>query len=91
MKKILSQTQIAALFRAYHAAKIAADKAKDIGAEIKALMKGMDTDKLEAGGFIATCSEVKTKRFDTKRFAEEHPDLYAQYLVEATTERLNFK
>ena len=46
---------------------------------------------MEAGGFVATYSEVKTKRFDTKRFAADHPDLYAEYLVEANTERLNFK
>ena len=89
--KNFTQSQLAALFRTYHAAKIAADKAKDIGAEIKTLMKNMGVSKLEAGGFVATYSEVKTKRFDTKRFAADHPDLYAEYLVEANTERLNFK
>ena len=90
MKK-LSQAQLSALFRAYHAAKIAADKATALSKEIKALMNGLDVTQLEAGGFIASVSVVNSRRFDAKRFAAEHPDLYEQYMVVQTTERLNFK
>ena len=89
--KQLSQSQIAALFRAYHAAKIAADKATALSKEIKTMMNGLEVSKMEAGGFVASVTVVEGRRFDTKRFATDHPELYEQYMVSQVTERLNFK
>lgn len=87
----LNQAQIAALFRAYHSAKVMADKAKSIGDEIKSLLRALDKDTYEAGGFLAKVSVVNTKRFDQKRFEADYPELYKQYLTSISVERLNFK
>lgn len=84
----MEKKNIAALFRAYHAAKLAADKAKALSTEIKSAIGAEPTT---AGGFTAHVTIVTSERFDTARFKREQPALYAQYCSPQTTERLIFK
>lgn len=88
-----TQKQIAALFKKYHAAKVAAEEAKALGAEIKATMKEMNVETYTAGGFIATVTTPKdTTSFDTAAFKKDYPELYEQYCsTKASTPRLYFK
>lgn len=87
----MTQKEIAALLRAYHAAKIAADKAKDIGEQLKAEMRRQGKNELTGGGFVARLTPVDGVRFDTKAFQAEHSKLYSQYTIPTHTERLYFK
>lgn len=88
---MMKQNEVAALLKAYHASKIAADKAKDMAATIKAEIASRGGEPLEAGGFIAKATTCKKKAFDTTRFRADHPNLYEQYLKESTETRLYFK
>lgn len=88
---MMKQNEVAALLKAYHASKIAADKAKTIAEVIKAEIMVRGGEPLEGGGFIAKATTCTKRTFDSKRFAAEHPDLYEQYKKESTETRLYFK
>lgn len=88
---MLNQNKLAALLRAYHAAKVAADKAKALGDAIKAEAKEQGVNVLEAGGFIATVKDVTSNTFDSRAFKADYPELYAKYCKPNTTTRLYFK
>lgn len=88
---MLNQKEKAALLKAYHAAKVAADKAKAIGKEIKEAMAEEGKNRWDAGGFIASVSTYEAKSFDTEAFKRDYPDLYQQYMVKKPQTRLNFK
>lgn len=88
---MLTQKQLEALMRAYHAAKVAADKAKDLGDQIKAEAQERGTTTLEAGGFRATLKEVTSSNLDVKTLKTEHPELVEVYMKSTTTTRLYFK
>ena len=87
----MTQKEKAALLRQYHAAKIAADKAKAIGKEIKNAMAEEGEKRWEVGGFIASVSTYESKSFDADAFKRDYPDLYEQYMVKKPQTRLNFK
>lgn len=87
----ITKAQIAALFRAYHAAKVSADKAKTMNAEIKNIMRDMGVNRLEGGGFVASVTPITSKRFDETSFKRDYPELYEKYTYTSTAERLNFK
>lgn len=90
---MLTQKELAMLFKEYHAAKVAADKAKSLSTKIKDAIRDKGKDGVDAGGYHASVSQVSgSMRFDEKRFKAEHPDIWAEYLYKAAdTERLNFK
>lgn len=44
-----------------------------------------------AGSIAAKWSNVQSRRFDTKAFAADHPDLYERYRVPTSTRRLDLK
>lgn len=87
----MTQKEKAALLKAYHAAKVAADKAKAIADQIKAEMEQEGVDKWEAGGFIASVTTYTTKSLDTKALKADHAALCEQYMVSKAQTRLNFK
>lgn len=89
----MTKQELAALFRTYHAAKVAADKAKALSATIKNEIRTAGPEGVDAGGFHASVSHVAgAMRFDEKRFKVDHPDLWEQYRYQAPdSERLNFK
>lgn len=87
----MTQKEKAALLKAYHAAKVAADKAKAIADQIKAEMEQEGVDKWEAGGFIASVTTYTTKSLDTKALKADHATLCEQYMVSKAQTRLNFK
>lgn len=43
------------------------------------------------GTIVAKWANVQSRRFDTKAFAADHPDLYERYRVPTTTRRLDLK
>lgn len=88
-----SQNELATLFRKYHSAKVAADTAKALSAEIKDELNAMGVKTYTAGGFIATVVTPKdTTSFDATAFKADYPELYAQYCVtKPSAQRLNFK
>ena len=88
---MLNQNELAALMRAYHAAKIAADKAKALGEQLKAEAAERETDRLEAGGFIATVKSVTSATLDGKALKAAEPELWQKYSKTSTTTRLYFK
>jgi hypothetical protein len=45
----------------------------------------------QSGLIIATARLQEAEEFDRKRFQEEHPDLYAQYVVKKTRQPLLVK
>lgn len=69
------------------AAKTAADLADN---ELRALF-GNATTLLVRGEKAATWNSVSTSRFDQKRFAEDHPELLAEYRVPSSYRRLDVK
>ncbi len=87
----MKQNEWARLLRDYHAAKVAADKAKSLSDTIKAAMVEAGVDRVEAGGFIATMTDVCTTRLDSKRLKADYADLYAAYTATSTSKRLNIK
>lgn len=60
-------------------------------AEIQQKMTEGNTDSIDAGLILFTrVAAAKRSTFDSKRFKEEHEDLYSEYLKESVTkERLN--
>lgn len=44
-----------------------------------------------AGTIVAKWGNVQSRRFDTKAFAADHPDLYERYRVPSSTRRLDLK
>lgn len=89
-----TQKEIAALFAKYHKAKAAEAEAKTLGGQIKALIAEMGAKEgLTAGGHTAKVTwAAGAMKFDEKRFAAEHPDLYERYRYHgAPTARLYFK
>lgn len=88
---MLNNKELAALLRTYHAAKVAADKAKALGEQIKAEAAERGVDKLEAGGFIATVKAVTSTTFDSKAFKAADPETWEQFAKTSTTTRLYFK
>lgn len=88
---MLTQKELAALMKAYHAAKIAADKVKDFGEQLKAEAAERGVSKLEAGGYIATVKEVTSTTLDSKKLKADKPELWEIYGKTSTTTRLYFK
>lgn len=88
---MMNQKEKAALLKAYHAAKVAADKAKAIADQIKAEMEQEGENRWEAGGFIASISTYTTTSLDTKALKADHAELCKQYMVSKAQTRLNFK
>lgn len=94
-----TQEEMGRLFADYHAAKVASARADSLGKEIKLeLTERVNSGimeagtAVEAGGFVAHVTMAVTKRFDTKRFEKEYPELYQEFLVEgAPVARLYFK
>lgn len=91
----MTKAQIAKLFKDYAIAKREEAKAKALSNEIKALLKAKVAigESLDGGGYTAKITiAAGTTKFDAKRFAAEHPDLYEQYLITTEpTERLYFR
>lgn len=87
----MTDKEFRALVKTYHAAKVAADRAKDIGEQIKAEMKRRGEEKLSAGDFIVTVKSIDSTRFDVKAFESEHKALHEKYLVPTHSERLYIK
>lgn len=87
----MTDKEFRALVKTYHAAKVAADKAKSLGEQIKAEMKRRGEEKLPVGDFIITVKSVDSTRFDVKAFESEHKAIYEKYLVPAHSERLYIK
>lgn len=79
------------MLRAYHAAKVAADKAKAIADQIKAEMEQEGVDQWEAGGFIASITTYTSKSIDTKALKADYAALCEQYMVSKVQTRLNLK
>lgn len=88
---MLTQNQLAILMKTYHAAKIAADKAKDLGEQIKAEARERGVAKLEAGGYVATIKDVTSITLNSKRLKADMPELWDTYSKTRTTTRLYFK
>lgn len=88
---MMDKKELAALMRAYHAAKLAADKAKDIGEQLKAELAERGTDTVEAGGFKASVKEVSAVTLDMKALKAAHPELWEVYGKTTSTTRLYFK
>lgn len=88
-----SQKEIAALFVKYHKVKAAEAEAKALSGEIKATLKEMGVTTYKAGGYTAKVTVAAgSMKFDEKRFAAEHPDLWEKYRYQtASTERLYLK
>ena len=87
----MTNKEYAALLRAYHAAKLAADKAKVLGEQIKAAMAADGLERVEAGGYAATAKVVTSTTVDTKAMEKDHPELVAQYKRKNTAVRLYLK
>lgn len=92
---MLKKTQVAALVRGYHAAKVAADKAKDFRSAIVAYMKAASLSTLESAGFVVTLSDVikHNRKCDLDKLKEKFPEAYKACVTEydSTEERLNIK
>lgn len=92
---MLKKNQVAALVRAYHAAKTAADKAKDFRADIVAYMKAANLVTLESASFILKLSNVEkhTRKCDFDKLKEKFPEAYKACVTECNTteERLTIK
>lgn len=88
---MLNQKELAALMRNYHAAKLAADKLKTIGEQLKAEAAERGVCELEAGGFKATVKEVTSTTLDSKALKTARPELWEVYGKTTTTTRLYFK
>ena len=67
-----------ALVEAKRRSKEAAEEVKAHEAQIKAFMGDADTCLLD-GHTLATWKNVNSNRFDSKAFAVDHPELYAEY------------
>ncbi len=50
-----------------------------------------DSDKFESSDFVINLKTTESKRFDTKKFKEDHPDLYEQYCNASESMRLTVK
>ena len=88
---MLTQKELATLMKAYHTAKIAADKAKSLGEQLKAEMLERNMDKLEAGGYIATVKSVTSATLDSKALKAAEPETWKRFSRTNTTVRLYFK
>ena len=55
--------------------------------KLKAEMVDTGTETLEGDGWTATWKNVASRRFDSKLFKHNCPDLYDQYSRETTTTR----
>lgn len=88
---MLTNKELAALMRNYHSAKIAADKAKAVGDQLKAEMVERGVTEIEAGGFKASIKEVTSTTLDTKALKAARPELWGVYGKTTTTTRLYFK
>lgn len=87
----MTQTELAALVRKYHAAKLAADTAKDIRSQLLTVMESKGIDSLAAGGFVVTKKIVTTTTFDLAAFKVARPEVVAQYQRATTSIRLNIR
>lgn len=58
-------------------------------AEIKADMKRKNLQEQKAGDYIVRFTEVLSKKFDIKRFQQEHERLYSQYIRQVNTKRFS--
>lgn len=88
---MLNQKELASLLKSYHAAKIAADKAKALGEQIKAEAAERGVNVLEGGGFIATVKEVTSTTFDSKAFKMANPETWQKFSRVGVSTRLYFK
>ncbi len=55
--------------------------------KLKAAMVEQGTEALQGDGWKATWKNVNSQRFDSKRFKDDHADLYGQYTVKTTGTR----
>ncbi|MGG3737223.1 YqaJ viral recombinase family protein [Aeribacillus pallidus] len=60
---------------------------KEIENKLKAMLGNFESGY--AGDYIVKWGAVNSNRFDSKRFAKEHPDLYQQYLNTSTYRRFS--
>lgn len=90
VKKVGKEAKI--LYEQAQVYKRAADEAKAKFEAVKAQIEAIfdDRDTLELDGVpIATYKTVSAKRFNTEKFAKDHPELYAEYLGKTTYRKLN--
>ena len=59
-------------------------EAEAIKDSMKAVMIEQATEELEGDGWRATWHNVNNRRFDSKRFKADNPDLYQAYSVSST-------
>ena len=50
-----------------------------------------DHEQAVCGNHKITWKSVTTERFDSKKFKEEHPDMYQQYVKQSCSRRFNVK
>lgn len=62
-------------------------EAEALSDAIKAEMVSRSTETLYGDGWAASWKNVESRRFDSKSFKAQHPDLYDQYSRETTTTR----
>lgn len=85
------QREIAALIRAYHSAKIAADNMKSIGNQLKEIAKDAGVEELRGGGFIVTVKDVTSTTLDSKALKADMPELWETYGKTSTSTRICIK
>lgn len=88
---MLTQKELASLLREYHAAKVAAAKADELGKQIKSYLAESGANQVFAGGYTATVTTFTTSRLDSAALKRDNPALVDQYTVKAQQSRLTIK
>lgn len=77
-----------ALARARSARKVAETEERRLAERVRALLGSAETGSID-GLILVQRTPITTRRFDTKAFASDHPDLYDEYRAASTHDRLD--
>ena len=61
-----------------------------VKAELKKELDDNNVDSIDTGKFIVRYTEVSSSKMDTKKFKEDHADMFEQYVVSANYRRFSY-
>lgn len=64
---------------------------KTIEDQIKDYFRRLETDEIETNRYKASYKSITSKRFDSKRFKDNNPELHEAYTTESVSSRLTIK
>lgn len=81
MTNRMINTRVAKLFALESAKRELETEIEAIKAELKKELEDNDLSSLDTGKFIVRFTEVSSNKMDTKKFKEDHSDMYEDYIV----------